>query len=301
MILVTGGFGYLGSALVKQLLAEGESVRVLCRSPNPSFENVCVGDILCPEQIDAAMKGVEVVYHLAALVDHYATAEQLRQTNVQGTLNVVDSALRHGVKRVVYCSSVSAEIGGGSTDYGRSKIEAEQALEPYHSQIPIIILRPGPIYDEKRKNLQRLICLARLTHISPQLLPDVKVHLASLQNVVTAFCLARKLGKAGSAYVVCDLFPVRRSVLTSIIQHETSAIGLPISSKILLPLLRVLAYLFEYLHSVFKIRPLIDRHYLKVLTRERQYQMASTIADLGYQPATTEAHFTNTVRAYLSR
>ena len=202
MILVTGGNGYLGRALVNGLIAEGELVRVLSRKSNADFELFCTGDILNPAQLDAAMQGVTVVYHLAALVDHHATMAQLRHTNVQGTLNVIESAIRNGVQRIVYCSSVSAEIGGGSTDYGRSKIEAEHALTAYHNIIPIIILRPGPIYDQQRKNLQRLTRFAQLTRICPQLLPDVNVHLASLQNVVAAFSLAKKHGKAGSAYVV---------------------------------------------------------------------------------------------------
>lgn len=300
MILVTGGSGYLGRALVESLLAEGESVRVLSRRACDTPAELYLGDMMIPVQLDGAMQGVKVVYHLAALVNHYATQQQLRLANVQGTINVVESAIRQGVARVVYCSSVSAEQGGGSTAYGRSKIEAEQALASYHSKMPIIILRPGPIYDEERKNLQRLIRYVQLSKICPKLLPDTEIHLASRRNVVEAFLKARRLGRPAKAYVVCDRHSIKRSVLTDIIQQKTATLNLSVPLKLVAPLLQLLVFGCEFLHKSAGIQPLIDRHYLKVLMRERQYQITPTIADLGYAPASTEEHFSLAVKACLT-
>lgn len=300
MILVTGGTGYLGRALVARLIEQGERVRVLCRHPRKFGGELCLGDVTDPAQVDKAMQGVQVVYHLAALVDHYAETDQLNRVNVQGTVNVVESAVRHGVSRFVHCSSVSAEPGGGSTAYGRSKIEAEKRLKPYQQHIPIITIRPGPVYDEERNNLQRLIRFACLSHLCPLLLPDVPIHLASRKNVTEAFLLARTSGIPGKAYAVCDRHELKRSALARVIQDATAAVALPIPLPLFAPVLYVTALCCEGLNSVLGLRPLIDRHYLRVLTRERKYDISLARNDLGYDPAPTEHHFTETVRMVLN-
>ena len=300
MILVTGGTGYLGRALSERLIQKGGHVRILCRHPRHYEGELCLGDVTNPEQVDNAMKGVQVVYHLAALVDHYAGTEQLNQVNVQGTINVVESAVRHGVSRMIHCSSVSAEPGGGSTAYGRSKILAEKRLESYHQHIPIITIRPGPVYDEERKNLQRLIRFVRLSHFCPRLEPDIKIHLVSRKNVTDAFLLAKTSGIPGKAYAVCDRHELKRSVLAQIIQEATAAIPISIPQAFIFPILNLVALGCEGLNSVFGMRPLIDRHYIKVLTRERRYDISPAQNDLGYDPASTEYHFAEAVQTVLN-
>ncbi len=301
MILVTGGTGYLGRALVGRLVEEGESVRVLSRRLGDIAAELQYGDVTSPAQLDEAMQGVNVVYHLAALVDHYAPPEELYRVNVQGTLNVIDAAMRQGVERIVHCSSVSAEPGGGSTAYGRSKIEAERVLRDWQGKIPIITLRPGPVYDEERKNLRRLVRFARLTRVSPRLTPDVMLHLASRRNVVDALLLARNAGIPGRAYAICDRHPVRRSQLAEIIRREADAVAFPVPLPLIYPMLYGAAIACEGLDRVFAMRPVIDRHYLKVLMRSRGYDITMAVNDLGFVPAETEAHFTRAVRACLAR
>lgn len=306
MILVTGGTGYLGRAVVKRLIEEGNRVKVFCRNAEDTANEshigeVHIGDVTNPGQLDEAMRGVKVVYHLAALVDHYASEEQLHRVNVQGTCNVIESALRRGVERVVHCSSVSAEPGGGSTAYGRSKIEAEKRLEAYRGKIAVITLRPGPVYDEERKNLQRLIRFVRFSHVCPRLVPDVTLHLASRKNVTDAFLRAKDAGIPGRAYAICDRYPVKRSVLTQIIRRETATVSLALPLRAAFPFLQLAARGCERLQSRLGVRPLVDRHYLKVLTRERGYDISLARYDLGYDPATTEQHFAEAVRACLGK
>ncbi|WP_305044225.1 NAD-dependent epimerase/dehydratase family protein [Geoalkalibacter sp.] len=299
MILVTGGTGYLGRALVARLLEQGEPVRILSRQPRRLAAEVCVGDLNDQDRLREALRGVRVVYHLAALVDHYASPEELHRVNVQGTQNLAAAAIRQGVSRFVHCSSVSAEPGGGSTVYGRSKIAAEQALEGYQSRLAILRMRPGPVYDEERKNLQRLIGFARRAHLCPRLLPDVRIHLASRKNVTDAFLLAKTAGIPGNAYAICDRQPVQRSTLARIIQRHTSARDLPLPLAPLYPALYAMALGCEGLQALLGRRPLIDRHYLRVLTRARQYDLGPAQRELGYVPAPTEAHFGETVHRIL--
>lgn len=301
MILVTGGTGYLGRALVDQLLAQGERVRVLCRGRRVTPAEACIGDVTEPARLDAAMRGVEVVYHLAALVDHHAPEAALYRVNVQGTINVAEAALRHGVRRMVHCSSVSAEPGGGSTPYGRSKIAAEQALAAYRKRLPIITLRPGPVYDEERVNLRRLVRFAAATRLCPRLVPDVTVHLASRSNVTAAFLLARDRGEPGGVYAICDREPVERSSLARIIQRETGAIAVPLPLPLLSPVLHAAALACAGLHAALGLRPALDRRHLRVLTRARRYDIARACAELGFDPAPTERHFAEAVWRCLDR
>lgn len=136
MILVTGGTGFIGRQLVRRLVEQGQRVRVISRRPAPTEGELFIGDILHPAAVEAAMRGVETVYHLAARVDHFASSVELYQTNVRGTAHVVQAALKHGVRRLVHCSTVSAEKGGGTTAYGQSKIKAEGELRRLGDHLP---------------------------------------------------------------------------------------------------------------------------------------------------------------------
>jgi nucleoside-diphosphate-sugar epimerase len=118
-VLVTGGAGFIGSNLVRCLVASHDEVRILDDLSTGSRENLAdcngapeliVGDVRDPEAILGAVQGVEVVYHLAALPSvARSVADPLssHQVNVNGTLNVLIAARDAGVSRVVYASSSS--------------------------------------------------------------------------------------------------------------------------------------------------------------------------------------------------
>jgi UDP-glucose 4-epimerase len=128
MYLVTGGAGFIGSHIVRRLVAEGKQVRVLDNFFAGTMANldglngaveVIMGDILDPQTVENAMKGVQVVLHQAALrsvpysVEHPALVNRV---NVEGTINVLLAARDGGVKRVVFASSSSV--------YGSTKVSA---------------------------------------------------------------------------------------------------------------------------------------------------------------------------------
>ncbi len=114
MILVTGGAGLLGNALIEMLLAKGEHVRAIYNktalsfNPYPNFEAFKC-DILDVYELEDAMQGVTEVYHCAGLVSfNPKDEEKLYSINVEGTANVVNAALNAGVKKLVHVSSVAA-------------------------------------------------------------------------------------------------------------------------------------------------------------------------------------------------
>jgi UDP-N-acetylglucosamine/UDP-N-acetyl-alpha-D-glucosaminouronate 4-epimerase len=117
--LVTGGAGFIGSNIVDELLRRGERVRVLDNFSTGREENVAEfasrvelfrGDVRDEAAVDRAVKGADYVLHQAALASvprSIADPTSNNQVNVQGTLNILLAAKKHGVKRVVYASSSS--------------------------------------------------------------------------------------------------------------------------------------------------------------------------------------------------
>lgn len=143
-ILVTGATGHLGANLVRRLLADGDSVRVLLRpgSPTDAVDGLDVqrvsGDVRDPAAVEQAVSGCERVYHAAALVSTVSgNAEHRRalfETNVLGTKYLLDAALRCGVRRVVVTGSFSA-VGYDPADPARPSNE-EMPFDPFLSPTP---------------------------------------------------------------------------------------------------------------------------------------------------------------------
>lgn len=160
--LVTGAAGFLGRYLVRALRAQGKTVRALdlCvpQDAEPEAE-WRLGDVRDTEAVQKACAGVDVVYHLAALIpQRRADAATMQAVNVGGTQHVLDASLARGVRRVVYLSSV--EIFGVPAivpcpedgplaplgEYGRNKIAAEKAcLQAVERGLEVTILRPPTI------------------------------------------------------------------------------------------------------------------------------------------------------------
>jgi nucleoside-diphosphate-sugar epimerase len=139
-VLVTGGAGFIGSNLVRSLVASGDRTRVLDDLSTGSIENLrdcdglvelAEGDIRDPEAVRTAMSGVEVVFHLAALPSvarSVARPVTVNRVNVEGTLNVLVAARDLGVRRVVYASS--------------SSVYGDTPTLPKHEDMPVVPLSP---------------------------------------------------------------------------------------------------------------------------------------------------------------
>lgn len=120
MVVVTGGTGFLGAYIIRELVQKGYSVRALKRSNSiPSFIEPEIfssvewvdGDILDVISLEEAFEGADAVIHSAAVVSYHSKdREELYKVNVEGTANVVNMALEAGIKRLIYVSSV-ASIG----------------------------------------------------------------------------------------------------------------------------------------------------------------------------------------------
>lgn len=172
-VLVTGAGGFIGGHLVELLVREGASVRAVVRynSRNErgtldwldeavvSEVDVQLGEVRDIESVERAVEGTEVVFHLAAQIAipySYVNARDYFETNVLGSLNVAQAALRHGVRRVVHTST--SEVYGtaqtvpitedhpleAQSPYSASKIGADKLMDSFHRShdLPVTVLRP---------------------------------------------------------------------------------------------------------------------------------------------------------------
>ncbi len=180
-VLVTGADGFIGSHLTERLVALGADVRAFCLyNSNGSWGwldgaepavhrslDVRLGDIRDARFVEEACRGVETVFHLAALIAipySYAAPESFVDTNVKGTLNVLEAVRRAGCRRMVHTST--SEVYGtpeslpirethplqGQSPYSASKIAADKLCEAYHLSfgLPVVTLRPFNTYGPRQ-------------------------------------------------------------------------------------------------------------------------------------------------------
>ncbi|MDP9100541.1 MAG: GDP-mannose 4,6-dehydratase [Actinomycetota bacterium] len=205
-VLVTGADGFIGSHLAERLLREAADVRALaCYNPEGSFGwldaipqdhrgamDIRLGDIRDPRFMGDVCTGVDVVYHLAALISipySYQAPFAYFDVNLTGTLTVLEAALRAGVTRLVHTST--SEVYGspdvlpiveshplqGQSPYSASKIAADMAAQAWHRSfgLPVVTLRPFNTYGPRQST--RAVIPALLT----QLLDGGDVRLGDLR------------------------------------------------------------------------------------------------------------------------
>ncbi len=180
-VLVTGADGFIGSHLVESLVCRGYSVRAfvmynsfnswgwLDHLPEEMKKSIEIfsGDIRDPHGVDEAVRGCEVVLHLAALVAipySYHSPNTYVDTNIKGTLNILQASKRYGVKRIIHTST--SEVYGtarfvpiteehplqGQSPYSASKIGADQLAYSFYSSfdLPVVIARPFNTYGPRQ-------------------------------------------------------------------------------------------------------------------------------------------------------
>ena len=120
--LVTGGGGFLGRAIVEQLLERGDEVVLLSRGRYEAVEALGARgvqhDLRQREGLEKHLEGVDVVFHVASKTGVWGPREEFFSINVGGTENLLDAARAAGVKRFVYTSSPSATFDGSDAEGG---------------------------------------------------------------------------------------------------------------------------------------------------------------------------------------
>lgn len=238
-VLVTGGSGFLGINLIRYLIEHGYSVASLDVLPFDYVDckdrvTTVVGDIRDRAAVDRAMQGVDIVVHTAAALPLYSTAD-IMSTDVDGTRNVLESALAAGAKRVVHISSTAvygvpdhhplyehdAMVGVGP--YGEAKILAEQLCVSYRAKgLCVPIIRPKSFVGPERLGVFALLYdWAKDGKNFP--LPGNGNNLYQLLDVED-LCVAIEKTMSMDAAVVDDVFNIGAKVFGTVRQDFQSVL-----------------------------------------------------------------------------
>ena len=205
-VLVTGADGFIGSHLTEELVRKGEKVKAFCYYNSfgtlgwidtlpPEIRNeieVFTGDIRDPNGVRHAMEGQDIVYHLAALIAipfSYHSPDSYVDTNIKGTLNVLNAARQVGTKRLLVTST--SEVYGtalyvpidekhpyqGQSPYSATKIGADRLAESFYRSfdLPVTIVRPFNTYGPRQSGRAVIP-----TIISQLLAGQQEIHLGKL-------------------------------------------------------------------------------------------------------------------------
>lgn len=306
-VLVTGGTGFLGQAVVRRLLAVGERVRVLVR-PSRATPSLALGgaepawgDLGAPLSLMQALDGMEAVCHCAAHMtvgDAWSTFEAV---TVRGTERLLQAASHHQVKRFLHISSLGVYGDGQDTvteespfdaspsargHYTRSKIEAERLVWAYAREhgLPTTVIRPGPLYGPGRPPFVARICVPVGSKFqiviarSEQYLP-----LTYVENVAEAICLALEREQAiGRDYNIVDGEALQQGAYLDLLRQ----MGLSRRRTIVLPPspLYPMIALVEQACRWTGVTPPLSRHQLERTLASVRYDTSRAQQELGWSP-----------------
>jgi len=302
--LVTGASGFTGGYMVKNLLEHGYQVRTLVRSSS-NLERlralpveIVYGDVTDAAAVLAALEGIDIVFHVAAL---YRAAnvpdKDYYSVNVTGTENIMKAALRQGVKRVVYCSTVGVH---GHVDhppadenapfkpgdiYQDTKLAAEKMALFYYcnKRLPVTVVRPSGIYgpgDLRMLKMYRMVQKQRFIMLGRK---DPYYHLTHVTDIVEGFRLAGENPRAvGQVYIIagdgyCTLGEFAKYI----------ADDLGINPKIIrLPLWPVYwaGFICEKIFIPLRLQPPIFRRRVDIYVKDRAFSIDKAKTELGFQP-----------------
>ncbi len=230
--LVTGATGFLGSALVRELLRRGADVRILRRyhskldllGDSANTVEHAVGDVTDLESVREAMRDVTRVYHVAGLVAVIARTRgliaRMRAVNVRGTANVADAAREAGVQRLVHTSSIAAlgrserapSLTDESATWHASRLNTHYAISKHDAELQIcrsvaegldaVVVNPAVIFGPGRpgENTMRIFEAIRQRQSPGN--PSGGVNVVDVEDVAAGHILAMEHGRTGERYIL---------------------------------------------------------------------------------------------------
>jgi len=304
-VLVTGGTGFTGKALVRRLLDDGHQVVALDYKEGVKTQElrdwgaeVVIGSVTDAEVVESCMEGVNVVHHLAAAFRELDVPNTYYdEVNVGGTRTVLEAAKRHGVSKFVYCSTcgVHGNVDNPPADenapinaadyYQQTKYEAEPVVLQYHAEgLPSVILRPAAIYGPGDPERFYMI-FKRVAGGSFPMFGGGKTfyHPLYVDSLVDALVAAQKPGRGdGKAYLIADADYVT-------IEDLVRAVGraLKVDVKIrhlpIIPLI-IAGHVCEKVCKPFRISPPIFPRRVDWFRQNRAFDISAARRDLGYDP-----------------
>jgi nucleoside-diphosphate-sugar epimerase len=301
-VLVTGGTGFTGTALVKRLIDEGHSVVALdykeglqCDTLRAHGAEVVIGSVTDKDAVERSMKGVEFVFHLAAAFRELNVPNSFYdEVNVGGTRVVLEAARREGVRKFVYCSTCGVH---GNVDhppanedapiqpadyYQRTKYEAEPLVLREAGPMETVILRPAAIYGPGDPERFFMIFKRVAKGTFPMFGSGRTLyHPLYIDNLVDSFLLCMPPGVgSGRAYLIADehYYPIEEIV-------QEVARALDVSVRIphypVLPVVAV-GHVVEKICRPFGVTPPIFPRRVDWYRQNRAFDISRAKRELGY-------------------
>lgn len=310
MIVVTGGTGFLGGAIVRQLVARGESVRSVQRSDSSALRALGVAikrtDLSDDLGCLAALQGADAVIHTAAKVGAFGSDAEFYSANVQATLNVIAACKTMGIRRLIYTSAstvVGAAVDVAGVDesapvakafrsaYPRTKAVAEaRVLAANSDKLATVALRLHHLWGPGDAAwTARLIARARAGRLRHVAGGDKRIDSLYIDNAAAAHLAALDRLQPGApcsgrAYFIGQGEPLRQRDLVDAI---LTAAGLPACDSTLTP--RQAWWLGLALELVWTLlgrsdQPAMTRYWAEHLTTAHWADLNAARRDLGYSP-----------------
>jgi 2-alkyl-3-oxoalkanoate reductase len=307
-ILVTGGGGFLGKAVVKKLLHQKYSVTSFSRHYYRSLAQMGVaqiqGDLTDEDAVSNAVKGMDTVFHVAAMPGVWGPYASYFAVNVTGTRHVIAACRDRGVARLIYTSSPSVIFDGSDMEnvdesvpypknylapYPETKAMAEKlVLKAAGQGLDVIILRPHLIWGPEDPHLVPGIIqrAGRLKIVGPtnDRMDTVYVDNAALAHVLAAQKLEDNPSLSGNIYFISQDDPVSKWEMINAFLY---AAGLPpIKGHVSARTAYTAGWLFEKIYTLLGIEkePPITRFVAKELATSHWFDITRAKKELGYEP-----------------
>ena len=304
-VLVTGASGFIGSAVVRALLERGRSVRALVE-PGRDASNLdgldverIVADIREPEAVDAAVAGVDTVFHLAAVYRFWAKDPELfYDVNIGGTLNVLRAVGRANCARLVYTSTVGTigvahdgELASETTlvrfdhlfgHYKRSKYLAEhEVLRAGAAGLPVVLVHPTfPVGEGDAAPTPTGRTIVEFLNGRIPAYVDTALNVVHVDDVARGQLLAAEKGEVGRSYVLGgENMSLQQMLATLADLCGMRAPRVRLSSRAVFPIVRSAEWVQA---SLLRREPTLPTEPVRMATTRMEYDDSRARNELGY-------------------
>jgi nucleoside-diphosphate-sugar epimerase len=312
-ILVTGGGGFLGSAICSMLVKRGDQVQSISRQAYPGLETMGIsqfrGDLVDKGKIYSAAQGCDAIIHTAAKAGIWGDYSSYYQANVLGTQNIIEVCRELRITKLVYTSSPSVVFSGGDmegvnesapypkrylTAYPKTKAIAEQmVLNANDENLATVSLRPHLIWGPGDNHLvPRILARAKAGKLRKIGSRDVLVDSVYIDNAASAHILALDRLNfnspcSGKAYFISNGEPWKLWDLVN--EIILAGKGNVVNKTVSVSLAYFMGWLFEIIYTISRkhAEPPMTRFLAKELSTSHWFDISNARNDLGYVPMIT--------------